>query len=55
MNVGYMEYNKMRELNVNEIEEVNGGMRGLSWFLFTLGLGVDDWGSASYEDMMTAP
>jgi hypothetical protein len=45
----------MRELNVSEIEQVNGGLRGLGWFLFSAALSVDDWGSASYEDMMLAP
>ncbi len=27
MNVGYLEYNRMRELNVNEIEQVSGGIK----------------------------
>ena len=48
----------MRELNVNEIEEVNGG-----WGWLWSGLAYDalkwgarqDWGTASYEDMMIAP
>ena len=31
--VGYLEYNIMRELNVNEIKEVNGGMKSLGWAL----------------------
>ncbi|WP_286269885.1 hypothetical protein [Thalassotalea hakodatensis] len=30
-NAGYMERNIMRELNVNEIEKVDGGVRGLGW------------------------
>lgn len=45
----------MRELNLSEIEEVNGGWRGLMWFVFSEALRVEDWGTASYEDMMLAP
>ncbi|WP_182440183.1 hypothetical protein [Colwellia sp. RSH04] len=49
----------MRELNVNEIEQVVGGGMGWLWG----GLAYDavkwgasqDWGTASYEDMMLAP
>jgi hypothetical protein len=56
-----MEYNKMRELNVNEIKQINGG---IVWSLPRLimgGIGAYrtissiNWGSASYEDMMVAP
>lgn len=51
----------MRELNVNEIEQVEGG-GGASWILEALIydagkwlLSHDDWGTASYEAMMIAP
>lgn len=33
MNVGYLEYNRMRELNVNEIQEVNGGILNEAGYL----------------------
>ena len=48
----------MRELSVNEIEEVNGGLRwlwaGLAYDALKWGAS-QDWGTASYEDMMLAP
>ncbi|WP_286234794.1 hypothetical protein [Thalassotalea sediminis] len=49
----------MRELNVNELEEINGGfVSGLGWYLAgkLIDAALDaDWGEASYEDMMIAP
>ncbi len=58
-NAGYMECNNMRELNVNELEEINGGfVSGLGWYLAgkLIDAALDaDWGEASYEDMMIAP
>ena len=55
LNVGYMEYNIMRELNVNEIEQVNGG-----WFWAFIGgwigghamdSAIENWrGATSYRE-----
>jgi hypothetical protein len=58
MNVGYMEYNIMRELNVSEIKEVNGGNWIINSMIYDAGkwlLSQKDWGTASYADMMVAP
>jgi hypothetical protein len=44
-----MEYNIMRELDVTEIEQVNGGMRNLWWYLGgkLLDAALEaDWGSS---------
>ena len=54
-NVGFNEYNRMRELNLNEIKAVNGGYwQRLALGLVTLAMNTN-WGSASYDDMMVAP
>jgi len=45
MNVGYMEYNIMRELNVSEIEQVNGGHPLLLAGLYYGGMAVARWGA----------
>ncbi|MGB0938742.1 MAG: hypothetical protein ACPGTQ_14885 [Colwellia sp.] len=48
----------MRELSLNEVEDVNGGLRWLMGSIAydALKWGVSqDWGTASYEDMMIAP
>lgn len=51
----------MRELNVSEMEEVNGGNKAAEFLLSYIGgkildAAMDiDWGTASYEDMMLAP
>ncbi len=51
----------MRELNVNEINEVSGGILWSLPRLIMGGIGAYrtitsiKWGSASYEDMMMAP
>lgn len=61
-----MEYNIMRELNVNEIEAVNGGNPYVIGAVvgWAVSKGLDaavealsevDWGEASYEEMTVAP
>lgn len=54
INVGHMEYNIMRELNVNEIEQVNGGVYQyvVGWaFGHTLDAIIRNWrGSISFRD-----
>jgi hypothetical protein len=55
----------MRELNVNEVQEVNGGNKLVEFVVsYVASKVVDavldaagdiDWGTASYEDMMLAP
>jgi hypothetical protein len=54
-----MEYNTMRELNVNEIEQVNGGIyqwfagwaagEALSWSI------RQSWGTSTWSEMSVAP
>jgi hypothetical protein len=46
-----MEYNKMRELNVNEIEQINGGVSqgeaiGTNMSIVAIGVGIAVAGSA---------
>lgn len=61
INVGYLEYNRMRELNVSEIKEVTGGTKLVDFVVSYVGGKIldaatdADWGKATYEDMMIAP
>jgi len=61
MNVEYMEYNIMRELRVNEMEQVHGG---IIWSIPRITVSLVGayrtissikWGTASYDDMTIAP